>query len=792
MQIIQLPDRLPLFILNKSVIFPHMVVTLTTKNQQDISLLTNAYEKQEFIGIINLRSTSRKNLDLEDIYPVGTACRVIMARPTQPGEAEFTLEGMMRISYLRLLHNQPPLVALINPLQEIVPAANAALEMLKASSMVQLKACFAAGKPLPEPALPLLDKVEDPARLADIITIYLCPDFSSQQKVLSLINPFDRLKFVHQLLTAVRQQLHPGQKIGTKMQQGISKNQKEQLLRQQMKAIQHELGEEEDELQKLRQTIKESGMDESTSNIALKELNRLSRMNPASPDYHSTLTYLEYLAEMPWTRESKDNLDLEHAEQILNQDHYGLEKVKDRILEYLAVCKLKKEMNGPIICLVGPPGVGKTSLGKSIARAMGRSFIRLSLGGMHDEAEIRGHRRTYIGAMPGRIIQELKRCKNRNPVFMLDEVDKLGRDFRGDPASALLEVMDPEQNNTFTDHYLNVPFDLSKVMFITTANQLDPIPDPLKDRMEIIRIPGYSEAEKKPIAFRYLVPRQLESNGLATERIMFTDEAMDKIISDYTREAGVRNLEKTIGQVLRKLAREKAGNRKPNQAVTGRDLEKFLGPRKFHHELAAGHNQIGVATGMAWTPSGGDIIFIEAAMMQSGSPKLTLTGSLGDIMKESAITALSYLRSQANYPGLDADQFASHDIHIHVPAGSIPKDGPSAGMAIFLALLSLFSNQQTNHKVAITGEITLSGRVLAVGGIKEKVLAAHRAGITHIVMPEENLKNLRDIPEDVTKEMTFSGVKTITAAIPLVIPGLTTKPAAAGSQASTSCPACSL
>ncbi len=783
MQIIQLPDRLSLFVLNKTVIFPHMVINITVRDQQDISLLTEIYEKQEFVGSCNLRTSNRESLTLDDIYPIGTACRVTMVRVSKPGETEFTIEGLARISFLRLLNNQQPMIALINPLIEFTDSDNAALQMLKASCLAQLKACFAAGKPLPEAALTLLDKVDNPARLADVVTIYLHPDFSSQQKVLSLIAPLDRLKFVHQLLTAARQQLHLGQKIGAKVQKGISKNQKEQLLRQQMKAIQHELGEDEDDLEKLRQAIKESGMNEATSDIALKELNRLSRMNPASPDYHSTLTYIEYLAEMPWTRESKDSLDLEHAEQILNQDHYGLEKVKDRILEYLAVCKLKKEMKGPILCLVGPPGVGKTSLGKSIARATGRSFIRLSLGGMHDEAEIRGHRRTYIGAMPGRIIQELKRCKNRNPVFMLDEVDKLGRDFRGDPASALLEVMDPEQNNTFTDHYLNVPFDLSKVMFITTANQLDPIPDPLKDRMEIIRIPGYSEAEKKPIAFRYLVPRQLENNGLTTERIMFTDEAMDKVISEYTREAGVRNLEKTIGQVLRKLAREKAGNQEPNRAVTGRDLEKFLGPREFHRELAAVHDQIGVATGMAWTPTGGDIIFIEAARMKSGSPKLTLTGSLGEVMKESAITALSYLRSLADSLELDADQFASQDIHVHVPAGSIPKDGPSAGMAIFLALLSLFSNRQTNHKVAITGEITLSGRILAVGGIKEKVLAAHRAGITHIVMPEENLKNLRDIPEDVKKEMSFSGVETIAAAIPLVIPGLTPKLAVNGQQA---------
>ncbi|MBN2332396.1 MAG: endopeptidase La [Deltaproteobacteria bacterium] len=770
---VQLPDRLSLLLLKEMVIFPHMAITIVVKNPQDIKLLTEIHDQHQLVGICNLRGSGSAPVTIEDIYPIGTACRVSIVGSAAVEQPEFTLQGIARISYLRLLDNRTPITALITPLQEASSAETTVLEMLKESSLALMKACFAAGKPLPEAALNLLDSVADPGRLADLITIYLNPEFSVQQKVLSLTNHLDRLKFVHRLLSSVHQQLHVKRGFGTGVEKELGKHQKEQLLRQQMKAIQQELGEDTNDLESLRQKIEQAEMMDSTREIILKEFNRLGKMNPSSPDYHITLTYLEYLVEMPWGRETVDNLDVAHAEQVLNEDHFGLEKVKDRILEYLAVCNLKKDLKGPILCLVGPPGVGKTSLGKSIARAMGRSFIRMSLGGMRDEAEIRGHRRTYVGAMPGKIIQELKRVKNRNPVFMLDEIDKLGKDFRGDPSSALLEVMDPEQNNSFTDHYLNLPFDLSKVLFITTANQLDPIPAPLRDRMEIITIPGYSEAEKKAIAFQYLVPRQLENNGLQDDRIMFTDEAMDTIITNYTREAGVRNLEKTIGKILRKLARRKAGGQQVEKAVTGRSVENFLGPREFHRELAAVRGKIGVVTGMAWTPTGGDIIFIEATKMKSSSPKLTLTGSLGEVMKESAITALSHLRSLEDSLGLDAELFASHDIHIHVPAGSIPKDGPSAGLTIFLALLSLFSNHPADHQTAITGEITLSGRVLPVGGIKEKVLAAHRAGIHCIVLPAENLKHLQDIPADVKEQMTFTGVDTVMAAIPLVIPGFT-------------------
>ncbi|MEA3348601.1 MAG: endopeptidase La, partial [Pseudomonadota bacterium] len=528
----------------------------------------------------------------------------------------------------------------------------------------------------------------------------------------------------------------------------------------------------DEELIELKKKITALELDEQFHKTMTKELDRLERMNPAAPDYHNILHYVEYVSELPWNDETKENLDLKQAEKILDEDHFGLEKIKERILEHLAVRQLNKEMKGPIICLVGPPGVGKTSLGKSIARAMGRKFIRLSLGGVHDEAEIRGHRRTYLGAMAGKIIQEIKRAGSRNPVFMLDEIDKLGHDFRGDPASALLEVMDPEQNNSFTDHYLNLPFDLSRVLFIATANQSDPIPAPLLDRMEIITLPGYSEEEKKSIAFRYLLDRQRENHGLKDDRIAFTDEALDSIIDNYTRESGVRNLEKMIGKIMRKWARDKVAGKTLPKSITSRALGELLGPTRHHKELAAASSRVGIVTGLAWTPTGGDILFIEAALMKSEKGEnLTLTGSLGEVMKESARTALSYLRSLTDC-GIEEDFFDKHLIHIHIPSGSIPKDGPSAGLAIFLTLLSLAGNQIVDHQIAVTGEISLSGRVLPVGGIKEKVLAARRAGIKSIILPRENLKNLEDLPPAARDEMNFYGVDTIDEAAPLVIDSL--------------------
>ncbi len=759
-----LPDRLPILALNNIVIFPLLAVSITARRREDIELLLDCQKKNELIAIANQRRAEAFPLTYDNIHPVGTACRVSQAKLKNESQLEAVLEGICRISFLRLLNTGKQPQALIAGYQDSAQQhSDSTTQMLMESSLSLLKACCAAGQPLPESATSLLDRISNPGHLADLIIIYLQPDFTIQQKALSLTNPKDRLKLVHQLL-------YEGQK---KLNKGVPGNPDTARWPRQTGPHGVRNENEDEELSELRNKIAELKLDEQIHKTITKELDRLERMNPAAPDYHNILHYVEYVSELPWQDENRENIDLNKAEKILDEDHFGLDKIKERILEHLAVRQLNKDMKGPIICLVGPPGVGKTSLGKSIARAMGREFIRLSLGGVHDEAEIRGHRRTYLGAMPGKIIQEIKRSASRNPVFMLDEIDKLGRDFRGDPASALLEVMDPEQNNSFVDHYLNLPFDLSRVLFIATANQSDPIPAPLLDRMEIIALPGYSEEEKKSIAYRYLLDRQRENHGLKEERIAFTDEALDDIIDHYTRESGVRNLEKMIGKIMRKCARDKVAGKTVPKSITSRDLGELLGPTRHHKELAAARSHIGIVTGLAWTPTGGDILFIEAALMESEKGEnLTLTGSLGEVMKESAQTALSYLRSLSPSYGIEGNFFEKHLIHIHIPSGSIPKDGPSAGLAIFLTLLSLASGRIADHQVAVTGEISLSGRVLPIGGIKEKVLAARRAGITNIILPRENLKNLEDLPLAARDEMNFFGIDTIDEAVPLVIPSL--------------------
>jgi ATP-dependent Lon protease len=518
----------------------------------------------------------------------------------------------------------------------------------------------------------------------------------------------------------------------------------------------------------VRRLIDEAGLPPDVKKIADKELQRLERINPASPEHNVARTYLDYLAGMPWNKSTEDSLDMIRAEEILNEDHYNLKKVKERILEFLAVRSLKENMKGPVLCLVGPPGVGKTSLGRSIARSMGRKFIRISLGGMRDEAEIRGHRRTYIGALPGRIIKELFRCGSNNPVFMLDEIDKLGQDFRGDPSSALLEVLDPEQNFSFQDHYLDVPFDLSRVMFITTANQLDPIPGPLKDRMEVIRLAGYSTEEKLHIARNFILRREIEENGLANYPLEFSDAAITRIIGEYTREAGVRNLQRTVGSICRKVAKEITQKKEPRTRITPEVVAELLGPRKFHNEVAAEADRVGVVTGMAWTETGGDILFVEATSMP-GKAELILTGSLGDVMKESARAALSYIEAHAAEFGIPAEAFENRTIHIHVPSGAIPKDGPSAGVTMVTALVSLLTGKPARRGVAMTGEITLTGRVLAIGGLKEKVLAAHRAGVRRIVAPERNRDDLEDIPDNVRNELEFTFVNEAAEALAVAL-----------------------
>ncbi|HEX15728.1 MAG TPA: endopeptidase La, partial [Deltaproteobacteria bacterium] len=582
-----------------------------------------------------------------------------------------------------------------------------------------------------------------------------------KQEVLETLDLKARLNKVHFILTREVQILELGNKIQSQVKEDIDRAQREYYLREQLKAIKRELGEVDEhtaEIKELKEKIEKAQMPEEARKAAEKELDRLSKMPPASAEYTVARTYLDWLIELPWAKSTEDNLDIANAKKILDEDHYDLEKVKKRILEYLAVRKLKRDMKGPILCFVGPPGVGKTSLGRSIARAMGRKFIRISLGGIRDEAEIRGHRRTYVGALPGRIIQGIKRAGTNNPVFMLDEVDKIGTDFRGDPASALLEVLDPEQNHAFSDHYIDVPFDLSKVMFITTANILDTIPPALRDRMEVLELPGYSDDEKLMIAKRHLIPKQLEEHGLTPDDLEFEDEAILGIIHSYTREAGVRNLEREIAAICRAVAKDVAEGKRGKVVVKKDMLHKFLGPEKYYPEVAERIFTPGIATGLAWTPTGGDIIFIEATKMK-GEKGLTLTGQLGDVMKESAQAALSYVRSKAKELGIDEDFYSKTDIHIHVPAGAIPKDGPSAGVAMFVALISLLTDRPVRSDVAMTGEITLRGQILPVGGIKEKVLAGRRAGIKTIILPKRNEKDLEELSDHVKEGLEFKFVQ---------------------------------
>ncbi len=619
------------------------------------------------------------------------------------------------------------------------------------------------GKVIMPDVMTVIENLDDPGRLADIIASNLGLKVETTQEVLEIHDPLSRLTQVGDILTKELEVMTMQQKIQAQAKGEMDKTQREYFLREQLKAIQKELGELDDraeEASEFRTRMKNANMPENVMKECEKQLKRLEKMHPDAAESGTVRTYLEWIVDLPWSHRSQDNLDIKEAAKVLHEDHYDLEKVKDRILEYLAVRKLKEKMKGPILCFVGPPGVGKTSLGKSIARALGREFIRISLGGTRDEAEIRGHRRTYVGALPGRVIQGLKQAGTNNPVFMLDEIDKVGMDFRGDPSAALLEVLDPEQNNAFTDHYLSLPFDLSDVMFITTANLTDPILSALRDRMEIIEIPGYSEEEKLGIAHRYLIPRQFDEHGISEEHLKLTEPAVQQIISLYTREAGVRNLEREIANVMRKIAKRVAEGQSGRSTVNPSNLFKYLGVPKFLPEQEQEHDEVGVVTGLAWTESGGDVLYIEASSIK-GKGQLTLTGHLGDVMKESAQAALSYIRTQAKLLSISAETFTKKDIHIHVPAGAIPKDGPSAGITMATALASSLSNIPVRRDVAMTGEVTLRGRVLPVGGLKEKILAAKRAKLTCIILPKRNEKDLDDIPKHLLKGLEFVFVESM-------------------------------
>ncbi len=761
---LKIPKVLPLLPLRNTVIYPHQILPLSIGRDKSVRLIENAMRGDKLIMVVAQKDGATEDPLSDDLYRWGTIAQVMKIFKMPDGTQSAMVQGVTRARILDYLQSDPYMVVAVQPYpDEKVEGMDIEAMVMNLRAQFQ-KAVDLAPYLTPEHAM-LVMNTESPGRLADIIVWNLNLQLEEKQNFLEMIDVRKRLERVTFLLSKELQILELGSKIQNEVQGEISKNQREYYLREQLKAIKRELGEDEDErtseINELRQRLDEAKLPEEAKKVADKELDRLSKIPPAAAEYTVSRTYLDWLIELPWSKRTEDNLDVNIARQVLDEDHYNLEKVKRRILEYLAVRQLKPDMKGPILCFVGPPGVGKTSLGRSIARAMGRKFARISLGGVHDEAEIRGHRRTYIGALPGRIVQSLKRAGVNNPIFMLDEIDKVGADFRGDPSSALLEVLDPEQNFSFSDHYLEVPFDLSHVMFIATANLEDPIHPALKDRLEIIELPGYTAEDKIRIAERFLVPKQLEAHGLKPEQLQIEPEAIAQVISAYTREAGVRNLEREIANICRGAAREvvetraKNGNASETKVVRKEDVSTYLGVIKFFSDAKERISRSGVATGLAWTAVGGDILFVEATKMR-GKGGLTLTGHLGEVMKESAHAALSYIRSKARQYDIDEEVFDKTDIHIHVPAGAIPKDGPSAGVTMFTALVSLLTDRLVAHDVAMTGEITLRGLVLPVGGIKEKVLAAKRAGINKVIMPEKNRKDLEEIPQHVRETMEFN------------------------------------
>ncbi len=755
-----IPKFLPILPLRGTVLFPELVLPIMVGRKKSVKLIDDAMEGEKLIGVVTQHNSEVEDPAPDELYTVGVAAQLVRVVRELDGTQRVIVQGLERIRVKRFLQSDPYYVAEVEvlPVEEVYDVEVEAL-IRNLRSLFQ-KAVELAPY-LSNELKNMVMNVKDPSVLADLIAANLNIKVQEKQEVLETLDLKARLNKVHFILTREVQILELGNKIQSQVKEDIDRAQREYYLREQLKAIKRELGEVDEhtaEIKELKEKIEKAQMPEEARKAAEKELDRLSKMPPASAEYTVARTYLDWLIELPWAKSTEDNLDIANAKKILDEDHYDLEKVKKRILEYLAVRKLKRDMKGPILCFVGPPGVGKTSLGRSIARAMGRKFIRISLGGIRDEAEIRGHRRTYVGALPGRIIQGIKRAGTNNPVFMLDEVDKIGTDFRGDPASALLEVLDPEQNHAFSDHYIDVPFDLSKVMFITTANILDTIPPALRDRMEVLELPGYSDDEKLMIAKRHLIPKQLEEHGLTSDDLEFEDEAILGIIHSYTREAGVRNLEREIAAICRAVAKDVAEGKRGKVVVKKDMLNKFLGPEKYYPEVAERIFTPGIATGLAWTPTGGDIIFIEATKMK-GEKGLTLTGQLGDVMKESAQAALSYVRSKAKELGIDEDFYSKTDIHIHVPAGAIPKDGPSAGVAMFVALISLLTDRPVRSDVAMTGEITLRGQILPVGGIKEKVLAGRRAGIKTIILPKRNEKDLEELSDHVKEGLEFKFVQ---------------------------------
>jgi len=765
------PRVLPILPVSDLVLFPRIIMPLVLWEASAQKLVNEVLMQDKTFGVLTSRVEKAEGYGPDNLYPVGTAAVILKMRKPEDDSMRLLVQGLYRFKVESWLGFEPYYAAQISPiLEEYEPdlETEALVSSVKGIFLKMLE----LSPYLPSELGALVRELSDPRVLADITAGSLNISKGEKQALLETIDVKERLRQVLSKVNRELEILELGKKIQAQVKTEMEKAQKDYYLREHIKALQKELGEGDErirEVDELKFRLEEAGLPPHALKEAERELSRLKRTPPTSPEHQVIRNYLEWMIELPWSVATEDNLDLAQARAILDEDHYDLEKVKKRILEYLAVRKLKPDMKGPILCFVGPPGTGKTSLGRSIARALGRKFVRLSLGGVRDEAEIRGHRRTYVGALPGRIIQSMRRAGSNNPVFILDEVDKIGADFRGDPSSALLEVLDPEQNFSFSDHYLDVGFDLSKVMFITTANLLDPIPPALRDRMEVLELPGYTEEEKLEIAFSHLIPRQLEAHGLTAENLEITREGVRRVIASYTREAGLRNLEREIAALCRGVAREVAEGSRTQVKVDAAEVGQYLGPPRFFREAALDRPEPGVATGLAWTPAGGDILFIEVLRMP-GNGSLKLTGQLGDVMKESASAALSYIRARAPFLGIEEDFFEKSDLHIHVPAGAIPKDGPSAGLAMLCAVVSLLSGRPVKKGLAMTGEITLRGHVLPVGGIKNKVLAAHRAGLKEIILPAQNRVDLEEIPASVRQELTFHPVESLEQALEIAFP----------------------
>jgi ATP-dependent Lon protease len=763
-QNLDIPEQLPLLPVRDIVVFPYMVLPLFVGRDMSIKAIEAALAGNRMIFLATQKALDVENPNPDDIHSVGTI-GIIMRMLKLPDERiKILVQGISKGRIQEYIQNEPYYSVRMIKMQDSKPAGSSLeAEAVMRTVKEQLERIVGLGKVLMPDVMVVIENLDDPGRLADMVVSNLGVKVDVSQSVLEIEDPIARLKRVSEILSKEVDVLSMQQKIQAQAKGEMDKTQREYFLREQLKAIQKELGELDErgeEVAEFRKRIKDAKMPDKVLKECEKQLKRLEKMHPDTAESATVRTYLEWMVDLPWSKKSKDTLDIKAAAKVLDEDHYDLEKVKERILEYLAVRKLKDKMKGPILCFVGPPGVGKTSLGKSIARSLGREFVRISLGGVRDEAEIRGHRRTYVGALPGRIIQGLKQAGTNNPVFMMDEVDKVGQDFRGDPSAALLEVLDPEQNHAFSDHYLGVPFDLSEVMFITTANLMDPILSALRDRMEIIEIPGYTEEEKLGIAQRYLIPRQLKEHGITEEHIRITESGLHTIVSHYTREAGVRSLDREIANVMRKVAKKVAEGKVQCYSITPANVHKFLGVPKYLPEAEQEDDEIGVSTGLAWTESGGDVLYIEATVMK-GKGQLTLTGHLGEVMKESAQAALSYVRSREKLLGIKPDVFSKIDIHIHVPAGAIPKDGPSAGITMATAIASILSGIPVRRDVAMTGEITLRGRVLPIGGLKEKILAAKRAKISTVILPQRNEKDIEEIPKHLLRGVTLVFAKTM-------------------------------